>query len=220
MSVGKTHCQGKRQYMDKKLPIVSTNVKKKRQGRPKARSMDDIRKAAGPGWQRKHKIGGNGRHLQRAKSCSGWTSLQITKQPIFNNFINHDVCALNKTLMRMVLDNFHECVNTKSPSESGYYTCGEVAELKWCVLDYVSSHCDFATFWLLSQEMDRRIYRLFAGCVSFSGLLIFSVIKLLPETSYCLRRVYNYWPRSFGILVHGLDSVLCTAESCSVSQLC
>ncbi|GFN76702.1 endonuclease-reverse transcriptase [Plakobranchus ocellatus] len=41
--------------------------------RPEARWMDNIRRAAGPQWQRKDKIGGKGRHLQRATSCSGWT---------------------------------------------------------------------------------------------------------------------------------------------------
>ncbi|GFO40154.1 hypothetical protein PoB_006665900 [Plakobranchus ocellatus] len=81
----------------------------------------------------------------------------------FYQFINNDVCSVNKTLMRMVLDKYSECLNTRAPSFERY-SCGDVAGLKSCILDCATSHCGYATQWLLTKEMDRRIFRLYGRC--------------------------------------------------------
>ncbi|GFN90424.1 hypothetical protein PoB_001693000 [Plakobranchus ocellatus] len=81
----------------------------------------------------------------------------------FYNFMNHDVCSVHKNLMRMVQDNYLECVKTNSPPTEGY-TCGQVADLKSCIVDYAASHCDYATEWLFSRIMDVIIRRFYTRC--------------------------------------------------------
>ncbi|GFN90425.1 hypothetical protein PoB_001693100 [Plakobranchus ocellatus] len=79
--------------------------------------------------------------------------------------MNHDVCSVKKSLMRLVIFNYFKCVDTRSVPYRGY-TCGQVADLKSCIVDYAVSHCDYATEWLFSRIMDTLIRIFYTRCES------------------------------------------------------